>query len=86
MADFKGTSFDHKEQVTSSQRSSITKADPIPHNKLVTSDDTMRRLSASVPDLKDLAEAAKAATDSDHKMGPLKALKAYPKAVCFSMM
>lgn len=86
MTDSKGTSFNHEEQVALSQSSSITRADPLPNDKLVTSDDTMRRLSATVSNLEDLAEAAKAATDADHKMGPLEAIKAYPKAVCFSVM
>lgn len=86
MTDFKGTSFNHEEQVISSRCSSVIKAAPLPDNKLVTSDTTMRGLSDTIPDLKGLVEAAKAATDADHKMGALEAIKAYPKAVCFSVM
>lgn len=74
------------EEVASSQPSSITEADPLPDNKLTTSDAAMRRISATVSDFRDMAEAAKAATDADHKMGPLEAIKAYPKAVVFSVM
>lgn len=82
----KETSFDHEEQVVMSQRNSISEAAPLPDNKLTTSDSAMRRLSANVSDLRDMAEAAKAATDADHHMGPLEAIKSYPKAVCFSVM
>jgi hypothetical protein len=86
MAYSKDISFHHGEQMATSRHNSIVEAAPLPDNKLVTSDATMRRLSATVFDLKDLTEAAKTATDADHHMGPLEAIKAYPKAVFFSVM
>ena len=51
---------------------------------LNTNDDTLRKMSLAVPNLAELTQDAKAATEAEHRMTFREGVKLYPKAIIFS--
>lgn len=79
------TVIHHAEQPGPRRRSSVIEAPALPNNTLATSDDLLRKLSIAIPDLENVTNAAKAATETEHQMGVLEAATLYPKAIIYSM-
>lgn len=69
------------------RRSSVVEASPAPQSQNVINqtDDTLRRLSATVPNLADLTEDAKHGAEREKKMGFRESFRMYPLGVFFSL-
>lgn len=65
---------------------SISKTKTIGDGTVATNDEVLRNLSMAVPQLGTMSEEAKLAIDVEHKMGVVQAIRAYPKAVFYSMV
>ena len=49
-------------------------------------DNVLRKMAEVIPDLEENTQAAKAATDNEHRMGLIESARLYPKAIMFSMI
>lgn len=85
MSSSKDSSHTHHEQVSPPRRSSVTEVATLPDDKLGISDDAMRGMSVALPNLKEVIDGAKTATNTEHDMGVIEAVRSYPKAVIFAL-
>lgn len=69
-----------------SRRASVVKPIEEDPNTVNMNDEVFRRLSVAVPDLADLTNDARDATDHETQMGFMEAIRLYPKAVGWSVL